>query len=128
MAELYGFDEFEKKMLELLEKEYPKEIEDELIRIAEKLKTDVKLRTRVDKGELRRSIDRVDPKQVNDGYQIEVGTNKDYAEPQEFGFRTKNGGFVKGTHMFETSIEDLLEDLPKELNRWVEKLLKELKV
>lgn len=123
----FGFDEFE-TILKQIDEQFSEEIDKELIRIANKLVGDIKLRTPVDTGNLRRSIDKDEPKKKGNEYIIEVGTNVFYAPFQEFGFKTKSGGFVKGKHMFESSIEKLKEELPDELEKWLEKLAGRLKL
>lgn len=113
--DIYGFDELEREILKALD---PKEIEKEWNKIGNKVVTDVKLRTPVLTGELRRSIDKEKTKKIGSDYVFELGTNKEYAEPVENGFRTPSGGFKEGVHMFELSIEQLKQELPQELDTW----------
>ena len=55
-----------------------------------------------------------------DTYYIEVYTNVEYAEPVEYGHRTRGGrGFVPGKHMMELSLEELNQALPGFLREWL---------
>lgn len=123
--EIYGFDELEKELLNLLK---PAEIIDEMDKIGNKLVTDVKLRTPVDTGRLRGSIDKEDAKKQGNDYVVEVGTNVKYAQFVENGFKTKSGGFKDGKHMFQTSIQKLKIQLPAEINRWLNSVAGRLKI
>lgn len=47
-------------------------------------------------------------------------TNVEYAEPVEYGHRTRGGkGFVKGHHMMAISLEEVSEKLPAYLQEWL---------
>ena len=53
-------------------------------------------------------------------YYIEVYNNVEYAEPVEYGHRTRGGrGFVPGKHMMELSLEELNQALPGFLREWL---------
>ena len=55
-----------------------------------------------------------------DTYYIEVYTNVEYAEPVEYGHRTRGGrSFVPGKHMMELSLEELNQALPGFLREWL---------
>ena len=55
-----------------------------------------------------------------DTYYIEVYNNVEYAEPVEYGHRTRGGrGFVPGKHMMELSLEELNQALPGFLREWL---------
>ena len=55
-----------------------------------------------------------------DEYYIEVYTNVEYAEPVEYGHRTRGGkGFVKGKHMMAISLEEVSARLPAYLQEWL---------
>ncbi|UQT48602.1 hypothetical protein M5E87_00030 [Flavonifractor plautii] len=58
--------------------------------------------------------------QEGDTYYIEVYTNVEYAEPVEYGHRTRGGrSFVPGKHMMELSLEELNQALPGFLREWL---------
>jgi hypothetical protein len=52
-------------------------------------------------------------------YYIEVYNNVEYAEPVEYGHRTRGGSFVKGAHMMELSLQELQQHLPDYLREWM---------
>lgn len=122
--DLYGFDKFERTMIRLLEEKYPEEAEKELKQIATGLVADIKLNTPVETGTLKRSWK---VGKVKDGT-VEVGTNVEYAPYVEYGYKHESGGFVLGQHMVEKSVKQLEERLPDELERWLQQMLKELKL
>lgn len=122
--DLYGFYKFEKALIRILEKEYPEEMEKQLKRVATGLVADIQLNTPVDTGTLKRSWK---VGKVKNGT-VEVGTNVEYAPMVEYGYEHESGGFVPGQHMVEKSVKQLEDRLPKELEQWLQQLLKELKL
>lgn len=55
-----------------------------------------------------------------DEYYIEVYNNVEYAEPVEYGHRTRGGkGFVPGSHMMEVSLAEVAALLPGYLLGWL---------
>ena len=45
--------------------------------------------------------------------------NVEYAEPVEYGHRMKGGGFKKGAHMLEVSLQEMDRKLPDYLRAWL---------
>ena len=89
-----GLDALEQQLSRMIEEEYPAEFRDSW-----------KVGPIVKKG---------------DTYYIEVYTNVEYAEPVEYGHRTRGGrGFVPGKHMMELSLEELNQALPGFLREWL---------
>ena len=54
-----------------------------------------------------------------DTYYIEVYNKVEYAEPVEYGHRMKGGGFKKGAHMLEVSLQEMDRKLPDYLRAWL---------
>ena len=90
------------------------------IQIAYELQGKVKERTPRKTGRLQDSW-KVGPiVKKGDTYYIEVYNNVEYAEPVEYGHRTRGGrGFVPGKHMMELSLEELNQALPGFLREWL---------
>ena len=91
-----------------------------VIQIAHELQGKVKEKTPHKTGRLQDSW-KVGPiVKKGDTYYIEVYTNVEYAEPVEYGHRTRGGrGFVPGKHMMELSLEELNQALPGFLREWL---------
>ena len=91
-----------------------------VIQIAHELQGMVKEKTPHKTGRLQDSW-KVGPiVKKGDTYYIEVYTNVEYAEPVEYGHRTRGGrGFVPGKHMMELSLEELNQALPGFLREWL---------
>ena len=107
-----GLDEFEKALTKEIEINYPREFEKMVIQIAIDLQTAVQDATPVRTSHLQENWFVGDLVKRGNTYYIEVYNNVEYAEPVEYGHRTKNGGFVEGAHMMEISIELLKIKLP----------------
>ena len=43
----------------------------------------------------------------------------EYAEPVEYGHRMRGGGFKKGAHMLEASLQEVERKLPDYLRAWL---------
>lgn len=123
-----GFDEWEKKLSQMIEHDYPEEFKAVIIQIAEELQGRTKEKTPHKTGHLQDSWKVGQIKKSGDAYYIEVANdisaNVKYAEPVEYGHRTRGGkGFVPGVHMFELSLEEVSQWLPSFLNNWLNDFL-----
>lgn len=122
----FGFDELEKKLLNILTVQYPEEIQKKLKQIALSAQTSIAYNTPVDTGNLKRSWTISEPKHINGEWTIEVGSNLEYAPHLEYGHKTPSGGFVQGYHMVEISVKQLEQQLPSDLKDWLQSLMREL--
>ena len=117
-------DRWEKKLAQMIEAEYPAEFKQMVIQIAYELQGRVKERTPRDTGRLQDSWTVGSIVKRGDEYYIEVYTNVDYAEPVEYGHRTRGGkGFVPGKHMMELSLAEVGEHLTPFLQQWLNDFL-----
>lgn len=123
-----GLDEFEKALTKVIEHDYPKEFERMVIQIAIDLQTAVQDATPVDTSHLQQNWFVGDLVKRGNSYYIEVYNNVEYAEPVEYGHRTKSGGFVEGAHMMEISVELLKLKLPAYLKDWLSDVLNRLEL
>lgn len=117
-----GLDEFEKALTKMIEQDYPKEFEALVIQLADELKNKVKGLTPVDTSHLQDGWEIGGIVKKDDEFYIEVFNNVEYAEPVEYGHRTKKG-FVKGAHMMEISLAELEKRLPDFLRDWLSDFL-----
>lgn len=123
-----GLDEFEKALTNVIEHDYPEEFEKLVIQIAIDLQTAVQDATPVDTSHLQQNWFVGDLVKRGNSYYIEVYNNVEYAEPVEYGHRTRNGGFVEGAHMMEISVELLKLKLPDFLKDWLSDALNRLEL
>lgn len=115
-----GLDELEQKLAQMIERDFPEEFQRMVIQLAYKLQREVKEATPHVTGQLQDSWSVGDIIKQGDTYYIEVYTNVEYAEPVEYGHRTKGGnGFVKGHHMMALSLEEVNKRLPAYLQNWL---------
>ena len=114
-----GLDEFEKKLAKIISHDYPREFEKMVIQIATDLQTATADATPVDTSRLQENWFVGELVKRGIDYQFEVYNIVEYAEPVEYGHRTKNGGFVEGAHMMEISVELLKIQLPSFLRDWL---------
>ena len=118
-----GLDEWEKNLSRVIAKEYPDEFLAMVIDIALQVLGKTKELTPVDTGLLRNGWNIGDIEKRGDTYFIEIYNNVEYAEPVEYGHRTKGGGFKKGAHMLEVSLQELEKRLPAYLRTWLSEFL-----
>lgn len=86
-----GLDALEQQLSRMIEEEYPAEFRAMVIQIAHELQGKVKEKTPHKTGRLQDSW-KVGPiVKKGDTYYIEVYTNVEYAEPVEYGHRTRVG-------------------------------------
>ena len=129
--EIKGIEEFQQK-LEKIKKSIPDGEEQLLKKAGNKLRKKSKDRTPVGKSN----------KHLKDGYKlsnieyesgngmnIKMTNTSPHFHLIEKGHRkvTKSGkelGFVPGKHMVETSFKELEEELPRYIDKWMDKLLK----
>lgn len=114
-----GLDEFEKKLVQIISHDYPHEFEQMVIQVANDLQTATADITPVDTSHLQENWFVGELVKRGNDYYIEVYNNVEYAEPVEYGHRTKSGGFVEGAHMMELSVELLKIQLPSYLRDWL---------
>ena len=114
-----GLDEFEKKLVQIISHDYPHEFEQMVIQVANDLKDATADITPVDTSQLQENWFVGELVKRGNDYYIEVYNNVEYAEPVEYGHRTKKGGFVEGAHMMELSVELLKIQLPSYLRDWL---------
>lgn len=114
-----GLDEFEKKLVQIISHDYPREFEQMVIQVANDLQTATADITPVDTSHLQDNWFVGELVKRGNDYYIEVYNNVEYAEPVEYGHRTKKGGFVEGAHMMELSVELLKIQLPSYLRDWL---------
>lgn len=114
-----GLDEFEKKLVQIISHDYPREFEQMVIQVANDLKDATADITPVDTSHLQENWFVGELVKRGNNYYIEVYNNVEYAEPVEYGHRTKKGGFVEGAHMMELSVELLKMQLPSYLRDWL---------
>lgn len=115
-----GLDALERQLARMIEQEFPEEFKALVIQIAYELQGRVKQNTPKKTGRLQDSwkVGRIEKR--GDEYYIEVYTNVEYAEPVEYGHRTRGGkGFVKGRRMMAISLEEVSERLPAYLQEWL---------
>lgn len=119
-----GLDEWEKRLSQAIESQYPDEFQEMVIELAVQLEGRVKENTPVKTGHLKREWHIGDIVKRGDEYYIEVYNNVEYAEPVEYGHRTRGGkGFVKGAHMMEISLQEVQKNLPGYLRKWMNDFL-----
>lgn len=118
-----GLDKWEQRLSEAVNKAYPKEFERMVVDIAVQLEGKAKEKTPVKTGHLRNQWRVGKIKKRGNEYYIEVSNNADYAEPVEYGHRTKGGNFKEGAHMIELSLAEVSERLPGYLRQWLDEFL-----
>lgn len=115
-----GFDALERQLTQMIEQDFPDEFKALVIQIAYELQGRVKENTPKKTGRLQDSWKVGKIEKRGDEYYIEVYTNVEYAEPVEYGHRTRGGkGFVKGKHMMAISLEEVSARLPAYLQEWL---------
>lgn len=115
-----GFDALEQQLTQMIEREFPEEFKALVIQIAYELQGRVKENTPHKTGRLQDSWKVGKIEKRGDEYYIEVYTDVEYAEPVEYGHRTRGGkGFVQGNHMMAISLEEVSQRLPAFLQEWL---------
>lgn len=115
-----GLDEWEQRLSEAIESQYPEEFRKMVIDVAVQLEGRVKERTPVKTSRLRNAWRVGEIQKRGSEYYIEVYNNVEYVEPVEYGHRKRGGsGFVKGAHMMELSMQEVQKQLPDYLREWI---------
>lgn len=115
-----GLDQWEKKLAQMIDSQYPEEFRKMVIDIAVQLEGKVKEKTPVKTARLRNAWQVGKIQKRGNEYYIEVYNNMEYAEAVEYGHRTRGGGsFVKGAHMMELSLQEVQQHLPGYLREWL---------
>lgn len=115
-----GLDKWVQRLAKTIEIEYPKEFRAMVIQIAYELQGAVKAKTPRKTGRLQDSWKVGKIVKRGSAYYIEVYTDVEYADPVEYGHRTRGGkGFVPGAHMMELSLAEVNERLPAYLQQWL---------
>ena len=96
-----GLDALEQQLSRMIEEEYPAEFRKMVIQIARELQGKIKEKTPHKTGRLQEGWNVGPIVKRGDTYYIEVYNNVEYAEPVEYGHRTRGGrGFVPGKHKY----------------------------
>ena len=114
-----GLDEWEKNLAQIIDQQYPEEFKQMVIDIAEQALGKAKELTPVQTGRLRDAWNLGTIEKRGDTYYIEIYNNVEYAEPVEYGPRMRGGGFKKGAHMLEVSLQEVERKLPDYLRAWL---------
>ena len=114
-----GLNEWEKNLAQIIDRQYPEEFKQMVIDIAEQALGRAKELTPVQTGHLRNAWNLGTIEKRGDTYYIEIYNNVEYAEPVEYGHRMKGGGFKKGAHMLEVSLQEMDRKLPDYLRAWL---------
>ena len=114
-----GLDEWEKNLAQIIDRQYPEEFKQMVIDIAEQALGKAKELTPVQTGRLRDAWNLGTIEKRGDTYYIEIYNNVEYAEPVVYGHRMKGGGFKKGAHMLEVSLQEMDRKLPDYLRAWL---------
>lgn len=118
-----GLEEWEKNLAQAIDRQYPEEFERMVLDLAGQLRDRAKSRTPKITGRLQNGWFLGDIQKRGDTYYIEVINNVEYAEPVEYGHRMKGGGFKKGAHMLEISMQEMERILPDYLRAWLTEFL-----
>lgn len=116
-------DKWEQRLSRAIEKEYPEEFKKMVIEIAVQLEGKVKEKTPVKTSRLVNAWRVGDIQKRGNEYYIEIYNNVEYAEPVEYGHRTRGGGFKSGKHMMELSLQEVQMHLPAYLREWLSDFL-----
>ena len=115
-----GLEEWEKRLARVIERQYPEEFQRMVIDVAVQLEGKVKEKTPVETGRLRNAWRVGEIRKRGNEYYIEVYNNVEYADPVEYGHRTRGeGGPVPGAHMMEISLQEVQRTLPGYLREWM---------
>lgn len=90
-----GLDEFEKKLVQIISHDYPHEFEQMVIQVANDLKDATADITPVHTSHLQENWFVGELVKRGNDYYIEVYNNVEYAEPVEYGHRTKKADLLK---------------------------------
>ena len=118
--EIQGLDEFT-KTLNNASNNFDMKAEKAVGRVANRLIRDVKLKTPVDTGVLRRSWHVKMPQKLT----RVIYNNCRYVSYVEYGHRTRGGkSFIDGVYMLEKSVKEIEQELDKEFSIMIDNLFK----
>ena len=118
--EIQGLDEFT-KTLNNASNNFDMKAEKAVGRVANRLIRDVKLKTPVDTGVLRRSWHVKMPQKLT----RVIYNNCRYVSYVEYGHRTRGGkSFIDGVYMLEKSVKEIESELDKEFSIMIDNLFK----
>lgn len=125
----FEFGEFKNfvDMTKKLSKEYPKFLEEFLLKCAMDALAKTKKRTPVDTGELRRNWQVTNVIRRGDNFEITIFNNKNYASFLEYGHTTRDRkGWVEGYYMATVTMEEINSKIPARHDREFQKFCKSL--
>ena len=125
-----GVEELQAAFREVL-RQAPDRVEEQLVKMGRRLRKKTRERTPERTGRLRKGYRLSEPKRLPDGYKLELHNKEPYFHVVERGHRKvdpdgREWGFVPGQHMLEQSVTEMDEAAPEELQKWLNKLYKEL--
>lgn len=123
------FDAVERNVLRKLEMHYPKEFENFIIQLAQRLMGYVVTKTPKKTGDLQKGwkVSRVYKK--GSTYYVDVYNNMEYVDHVEHGHRKRGGkGLVKGAHMMSLSMAQIEAEAPARIRVWLHDYLETLKI
>ena len=126
-----GVEELQAAFREVLQ-QAPDRVEKQLMKMGRRLRKNTQERTPERSGRLRKSYKLSEPKRLSDGYQLELHNSKPHFHLVERGHREvdpvtgREFGFVRGVHMLEQSVTEMEAEAPEQLEKWLNKLYKEL--
>ncbi len=126
-----GVEELQAAFREVLA-QAPDRIENQGMKMMRKLRKNTKERTPVQSGRLRKGYKLREPERLPDGFRFELYNGEPHFHLIERGHREvdpvtlQEFGFVPGVFMLEQSVAELNADAPDELEKWLNKLYKEL--
>jgi hypothetical protein len=126
-----GVEELQAAFREVLA-QAPDRVEDQAMKMARKLRKNTRERTPEQSGRLRKGYKIEEPQRLADGFKVELYNKEPYFHLVERGHREvdpvtrQEFGFVPGAFMLEQSVVELDDEAPEELEKWLNKLYKEL--
>lgn len=127
--EVKGLEEFSEKLQEAI-KRYPDKAEEKLEDIAKRFKKSVQEKTPVKTGKLKKSYKLSKVQQIGHTMYIEFRSTAPHFHLVERGHnqKTKSGTkWIPGVRMLERTVEEYEEIIPKEVEKWLEDIFKELR-
>ncbi|NNG67341.1 HK97 gp10 family phage protein [Caldanaerobacter subterraneus] len=127
--EVKGLEEFSEKLKEAIRR-YPDKAEEKLEDIAKRFKKSVQEKTPVKTGKLKKSYKLSKVQQIGRTMFIEFRSTAPHFHLIERGHfqKTKHGDrWIPGDRMVEKTVEEFEEIIPREVNKWLEDIFKELR-
>lgn len=125
-----GADELERDLKRVL-KEFPDAAEIELNRLGNKFKKIVQDKTPEKTGRLKKSYKLSKVKVIGNVFEKEFYSNAPHFHLIERGHiqkdkQGKEKGFIPGVHIVERSVQEFDSEFEGEINKWLDKVLREL--